>query len=132
MYRVSPLTYLVSGIASVGMAKKSIKCATSETIMVPISSHQGHGVGTTCSEYLSPYIGQAGGYVTNPEASQALCQFCPAQDTDTVLQSLGIRYVDKWRNFGFMCIFILFNVLGALFLYWISRTSRGHKHRGRG
>jgi ABC-type multidrug transport system permease subunit len=44
-----------------------------------------------------------------------------------VLDSLGIRYEDRWRNFGLMWVFVLVNVVAALGLYWLARVPKGKR-----
>jgi ATP-binding cassette, subfamily G (WHITE), member 2, PDR len=34
---------------------------------------------------------------------------------------------ERWRNFGIMWLFIVFNVAGALFLYWLTRVPKKSK-----
>lgn len=34
---------------------------------------------------------------------------------------------DRWRNFGIMWAFIIFNIFGALFLYWLTRVPKKAK-----
>ena len=34
---------------------------------------------------------------------------------------------DRWRNFGIMFAYIIFNVFGALFLYWLTRVPKKSK-----
>jgi hypothetical protein len=64
----------------------------------------------TCQQYLSEFISTTGGYVTNPNATDN-CQFCSYRTTDELLQSnSNIFWSRHWRNFGFMWIYIVFNV----------------------
>ena len=66
--------------------------------------------GLSCQQYLGQFINQSGGYITNPDALDN-CQYCPYRTTDQFLQSnSNIFYSHHWRNFGFMWIYIGFNV----------------------
>ena len=122
MYRVSPFTYLISGMLSVGLANTSVKCSSIELVSFDPSS------GQTCGQYMADYISAAGGYVANPDAT-ADCRFCSASSTNVYLAQLSSQYSTRWRNFGIMWAFIIFNIGAALFLYWLARVPRKQKVR---
>ena len=75
---------------------------------------------------MSDYISFAGGYVNNPEATQD-CQFCYASDTNVYLTGVSSSYANRWRDFGIMWAFVIFNVMAALFLYWLARVPKKQK-----
>jgi hypothetical protein len=120
MYRLSPFTYLISAILSVGLANAPVRCSKIELL------HFDPLPGTKCGTYLEPYITAAGGYVTNPDATSA-CSFCPVAKTDDFLKSLRIYYSERWRNFGIMWVYVVFNVCAAVFLYWMFRLPKKSK-----
>jgi ATP-binding cassette subfamily G (WHITE) protein 2 (SNQ2) len=121
MYRTSPYTYLIEGligqgtsfslidsrsilIALLAIGHSEITCASVEYVTVRPPSAQ------TCQQYLSEFISTTGGYVTNPSATDN-CQFCSYRTTDEFLQSnSNIFWSHHWRNFGFMWIYVGFNV----------------------
>jgi ATP-binding cassette subfamily G (WHITE) protein 2 (PDR) len=131
MYRVSPLTYLVSGMFAAGIAHKSIECSPVELLRIPLPST---GFGSLnqeildCATYLGPHIASAGGRVINP-TDPATCLYCPIAKTDTLLQSFGCDYSERWRNFGIMWGYVVLNVIAALFLYWLARVPKGWRWR---
>ena len=120
MYRVSPFNYLVDGMLSTGLANTEVTCASYEfsTLQPP--------AGRTCQQYFQNYIDAAGGYVLDQNATQD-CKFCPAKSTNVYLNQVSSSYSHRWRNFGIMWAFIVFNVFGALFLYWLVRVPRKQK-----
>lgn len=66
--------------------------------------------GQTCAAYMQTYIAQAGGYLTNPDATDS-CNFCTYRTTDQYIgPSFGIHYAQRWRNLGIFCAFIGANV----------------------
>ena len=86
------------------LGHSEITCAPVEyvTVRPPLSQ--------TCQQYLGEFISTAGGYITNPSATDN-CQFCSYRTTDQFLQSnSNIFWSHHWRNFGFMWIYIGFNV----------------------
>jgi len=121
MYRVSPLTYLVSGIISAGLHGRAIVCAANElAVMQPPS-------GLTCGAYLAQYATAAGGSVYNPNATSN-CEYCPLTVADQQLARNAIYWGQRWRNFGFVWAYIVFNICGAVLLYYMFRV-RGHSGR---
>jgi len=117
MYRVSPFTYIVSGMMSTGLANTAVVCADVEYL------HFSPPSGKTCLEYMKPYISTAGGYLTNENATTD-CSFCPIADTNAFLAGVNSDYADRWRNFGIMFAFVAFNAVGAVFMYWLVRVPR--------
>lgn len=120
MYRVSPFTYLVNGMLAAGLANTNVTCADIEYATFNPRS------GETCEEYMAAYIGRNGGYVRDLGATSQ-CQFCTASSTNVYLKQLSSEYSTRWRNFGIMWAFIIFNVAAALFLYWLARVPRKQK-----
>ncbi|CZT45851.1 probable ABC1 transport protein [Rhynchosporium secalis] len=120
MYRVSPFTYLVSGMLSTGLANTDVTCSSIEYLHInPPSS-------LTCGQYLDPYKSFAGGYILNPNDSTD-CSFCSVADTNVFLKRVNADYADAWRNFGILWAFIVFNCFGAVGLYWLARVPKGRK-----
>ncbi|KKA28449.1 hypothetical protein TD95_002583 [Thielaviopsis punctulata] len=117
MYRVSPFTYIASGIMSVGLANSEVTCATNEYIKFSPPS------GQTCGEYMSKYIAKAGGYLLNESATD-MCSFCTIKDTNVFLASVSSHYSQRWRNFGFLFVYCIFNVCAALAVYWLVRVPK--------
>ncbi|TVY18623.1 ZEB2-regulated ABC transporter 1 [Lachnellula arida] len=117
MYRVSPFTYLISGILSVGLANAPVSCSKIELL------HFDPLPGMKCGSYLKSYVENAGGRVINPDATSA-CSFCQVDNTNDFLKSLRIYYDDRWRNFGILWIYVIFNVCAAVFLYWMFRLPK--------
>ncbi len=64
--------------------------------------------GQTCAAWAGDFIGYYGGYLENPNATDA-CQYCQYQVGDEFYTPLNIEYGDRWRN-----VFILFSFFGAL------------------
>jgi ATP-binding cassette, subfamily G (WHITE), member 2, PDR len=122
MYRVSPFTYLVSGMMSTGLANTKVVCSSIEYL------HFDPPSGETCGTYMSDYIKMAGGYLLNENATSA-CSFCSVEDTNVFLAGVSSKYSERWRNFGLMWVFIGFNVLGAIFMYWLVRVPKVKKEK---
>lgn len=117
MYRVSPFTYLVSAMLSVGVANTQVTCAANEYLTFDPPS------GQTCYQYLNDYMIAAGGYVTNANAT-ADCNFCSVSDTNMALAGVQSHYSERWRNFGILWAYIIFNMFAALGVYWLVRVPK--------
>lgn len=122
MYRVSPFTYLVDAMLSVGLANAPAHCASNEVSLFNPPS------GQTCGEYLAAYMSLAGGSLSNPNATSQ-CEFCSITDTNTFLGEVNSFYSHRWRNFGLMWVYIVINIFGALFFYWLARVPKNTKKK---
>jgi ABC-type multidrug transport system permease subunit len=119
MYRVSPFTYLVSGMLSVGISNTNVTCADNEYLRFD-------PVNRTCGKYMDSYMSNMGGYLED-EMATSNCSFCPIKETNVFLGSVSSSYSDIWRNFGLMWVFIVFNVFAACLLYCWVRVPRVQK-----
>jgi ATP-binding cassette subfamily G (WHITE) protein 2 (PDR) len=78
--------------------------------------------GQTCGAYLQEYASAAGGTVQNPSATSS-CEYCSLSNSNQFLASVSISYSDRWRNFGIIFAFILFNIFIAVLTYWAFRVA---------
>jgi ATP-binding cassette subfamily G (WHITE) protein 2 (PDR) len=78
--------------------------------------------GQTCGAYLRDYASAAGGTVQNPGATSS-CEYCSLSNSNQFLASVSISYSDRWRNFGIIFAFILFNIFIAVLTYWLFRVA---------
>jgi ABC-type multidrug transport system permease subunit len=65
----------------------------------------------------------AGGAVYNPNAT-ADCEFCSVTNTNEYLAAISSKYSTRWRDFGIMWVFVIFNIGGAIFLYRLVRVPK--------
>lgn len=117
MYRVSPLTYLVDGLLSTGLAHNDVVCSQLELLRFE------PGMNATCGQYMEPFVQLAGGRVFNPESNEG-CLYCPMATTDAFLGTVSASFDNRWRNYGLMWVYIVFNVAAALGLYWLARVPK--------
>ncbi|KAJ5780775.1 hypothetical protein N7457_005935 [Penicillium paradoxum] len=117
MYRVSPFTYWVGGMASAQLHNRPVICSTAELAIFDPPS------GQTCFQYLEKYVTAAGGQLLNGDATSG-CEYCSLQVADQFLGSVNIFYSERWRNFGIMWAFIVFNVFMATVMYYLVRVKR--------
>ncbi|KAI8381939.1 ATP-dependent permease PDR12 [Nakaseomyces glabratus] len=115
MYNVSPFTYVVQALVGPLVHDKKVVCNKNEfAIMDPPA-------GQTCGEYLRTYIGNNSGYLVNPQATSN-CNYCPYSVQDEVVARFNVKWSYRWRNFGFMWVYICFNIFAMLSCYYIMRV----------
>lgn len=115
MYRVSPFTYWVSGMVSTQLHDRRVVCSEDETSVFDPPT------GDSCGQYMAPFLSQAPGTLQNPEATEQ-CRYCSLTVADQYFAGSNIYWGDRWRNFGIMWAFVLFNVFIAVFTYWAFRV----------
>lgn len=119
LWRASPLTYWISGIVSTGVSGRRVVCAEEElTVFEPPQ-------GLDCAGYLKAYLNSmhAPGYLLDPNA-KTQCRYCMLSYVDQYLGESKIYYADRWRNFGLMFVYIGFNVVMTVVLYYLFRVRR--------
>ena len=119
MYRVSPFTYLVEGLLSTAVSGTTVECAANEYLRFSARP------GLTCGQYMEEYIEKAGGYLLDKAATE--CQFCQVQSTDTYLAAVSIYFEHAWRDFGIIIVYVIFNMLAAVGIYWLARVPKKAK-----
>ncbi|KAM6506713.1 Multidrug resistance protein [Fusarium solani] len=117
MYRVSPFSYMTTAMMAVAVGNSNVVCADNELVKFAPPT------GQTCGEYLNEYIRKAGGYLQNPDAADT-CAFCTVGDTNKYLEGSRTYYSERWRNFGIFLVYIVFNMAGAVFIYWLTRVPK--------
>lgn len=120
MYHLSPLTYWVSGMSSTMLHNRPVQCAPDEISVFDPPS------GQSCGAYLDDSLPASAstGYLQDPEA-MTQCEYCPVRIADTFLAQNGIFWSQRWRNFGIMWEYVVFNVGMAVLLYYSFRVRTG-------
>ncbi|KAK7535272.1 ABC-2 type transporter [Phyllosticta citribraziliensis] len=115
MYRVSPFTYWVAGIAATELHGRPVDCSSVETSVFNPPANM------TCGQYMAPYLETAPGALQNPDAT-ADCRYCSLQNADQFLATSKIYWADRWRNFGLGWVYVFFNIGLATLLYYYFRV----------
>ena len=125
MYRVSPFTYYIGGISSTALHGRPVRCNSAElnTFDPP--------VGQTCYQYLEKYLEVAPGTIYNPNAT-ANCEYCGMKYADQYLGAREIYWEDRWRNYGIFWCYFVFNIFGAIALYYLFRVRSWRRKTGKG
>lgn len=118
MYRLSPYTYFLGGMAGNNMGGTPVQCADYELMtLIPPS-------GLTCGEYLASTFEVTGGGYALDSAATDLCTFCRVSNADTLLEKFNAQYHLRWRNLGIFCAYPVFNYCAAVFIYWLARVPK--------
>ena len=115
MYYLSPYTWLISGLMSNATSGTKITCTAAEiNVFRPPD-------GQTCMQYAGEFIKMAG-EIYNPD-STTHCEYCRYSVADQYLASVNMGYADRWRNFGFLCVYIIFNATMVFLAFWITKVA---------
>lgn len=115
MYRLTPFTYLIEGMTINLIHALPIVCKTTE--LNTFSSPPG----TTCDDYLAPFFAAGGdGYLQTGSGTEN-CGYCRYTDGDQYAVGLGMEYSHRWRDFGLMWAYILFNMFLTALLFYLFR-----------
>ena len=106
----------MGGLASTGLHGRELTCRPEE-----VSKFNPPSGGQTCGQYLATYLKQARGKLLNPDA-RASCQYCPLRTADQFLAGNKVYWSQRWRNFGILFAFIVFNIVATIGLYWLARV----------
>ncbi|KAI9772587.1 MAG: ATP-binding cassette transporter snq2 [Geoglossum umbratile] len=119
MYYLSPFTWLVSGLLSTTLHDVAITCAPKEiSIFMPPQ-------GQTCGDYAGAFVKRMHGKILNPMATSN-CEYCRFSTGDQYLSTLNMRWEDRWRDFGLLAVYILFNAMMAFVYYYLAKIRGLH------
>ncbi|CAM9010933.1 unnamed protein product [Wickerhamomyces anomalus] len=115
MWKVSPLTYVIQTLMALVLHDKPVICAKDEYSYFEPPS------GMTCQEFAGAYVEREHGYLLNGNGTSN-CAYCKYSVGDDYLKSVSVSYSYVWRNFGFMWVYIIFNICAMCVLYYIFRV----------
>ncbi|KAJ5584748.1 uncharacterized protein N7459_004548 [Penicillium hispanicum] len=120
MYRVSPFTYYISGISSTALKGRDVHCSKSELNVFDPPANQ------TCGEYMKKFLDATTGDVYNKDSTSG-CQYCSMKTASEYLAQREIYYSQRWRNYGIFWCYFVFNIFGAVTLYYVFRVKKWKK-----
>lgn len=117
MYRVSPLTYFLEAMLGNVVHGIEVVCTESEfNVFNPPD-------GLSCYDYAEDFLNSSGGYLNNPNATSS-CQYCKYTVGDDYLDTINVKFSHRWRNVGFQCAYLVFNVVAAFTIYYVLRVAK--------
>ena len=114
LYYLNPSTYWIGGVVAATLDGIAVQCTDTE------ASHFNPPPGQTCMQYAGAFARSAGGYLTNPSATQN-CGYCQYSSGNQYMASLNISPKDKWGYFG---IFLGFCISNWALVYILIYTVR--------
>lgn len=124
MYRASPFTYWIGGLVATELHDRAIVCSPTEISVFDPPA------GTSCGSYLAPYLrAGAPGTLQNPDAMSG-CEYCGVTVADQFLGQVDISWDDRWRNWGLVWAYVVFNVVVTILAYWFFRVRKSGGKKG--
>lgn len=115
LWKVSSHTYYVQSLLGIVLNERPVVCASDEY------NYFNPPDGKNCGDFMKPYISNNGGYVKNP-FDTSNCGYCKYTTGTDFLKTIDSAGSIKWRNFGFFFIYIIFNLVAMLALYYLLRV----------
>jgi ATP-binding cassette, subfamily G (WHITE), member 2, SNQ2 len=78
-------------------------------------------VGQTCQSFAGTFA-EFSGKLLNPDATSA-CEYCRYSVGDQYLQTVNMSFDDRWRNFGFMCVYVMFNAALCFTFFYLTKVA---------
>ena len=72
---------------------------------------------------MAPYLQKAPGQLQNPNDT-ASCRYCSLTVADQYLAGSKIYWTDRWRNFGLVWAYVVFNIFIAVVTYYLFRVKK--------
>lgn len=99
MYWSNPATHWIAGMMAATLDGAEIRCSEEETAVFDAPGNQ------TCLEYAGAFAERMGGYLQNPEDTEA-CRYCMYQTGNQFMETFNVSAEHKWRS-KFPPIFLL-------------------------
>jgi ABC-type multidrug transport system permease subunit len=119
MYPFDPYHYLVEGFIVNGLDSVKVVCGDNDFIKIRAPP------GETCGSYMADFFADGGlGYIGNPNSTD-MCDYCQySLGNDYYESRIGWNFGNRWRNFGILWVFTLFNVTFFLLCVYLFRKQR--------
>ncbi|OQE46403.1 hypothetical protein PENCOP_c001G07055 [Penicillium coprophilum] len=111
MYWLTPFQYLLEGLIGTITHDVPVRCIERE------ESHFSPPPGMTCQQYAGSYVAKAGGYVR--DAANGMCAYCQYSDGGQYAKSINVFYSHKWRDYGILWGYIIFNFALVFAFSWL-------------
>ncbi|OQE05791.1 hypothetical protein PENVUL_c022G01623 [Penicillium vulpinum] len=111
MYWLTPFHYLLEGLVGAITNNVPVRCIDRE------ESRFSTPAGMTCQDYARSYAEKAGGYVR--DVGNGMCSFCQYSNGGQWAKSFNVFYSHKWRDYGILWAFIIFNFALVFAFSWL-------------
>jgi ATP-binding cassette subfamily G (WHITE) protein 2 (SNQ2) len=117
MYPLDPYHYFLEGFISTLFNGMQVQCIDQDFIKFTPAA------GQNCGTYASTYIDLAQGYLKDPSATD-VCEYCQYTSGAQFLNNFEWTMDHRWRNFGLMWAYYVFNVLVFVLFVYINRKQK--------
>ncbi|KAG0784732.1 hypothetical protein G6F16_008005 [Rhizopus arrhizus] len=119
MYWVDPFHYYIEGLVVNELGDLKVTCTDGDLIKFNPPPN------TTCGDYTKNFFSYgATGYLANPEATDQ-CGYCSySSGPEFYSTRFGWDAAHKWRNFGILIAYFIFNCFAFLFFVYLFRKPR--------
>ncbi|KAJ1912602.1 ATP-binding cassette transporter snq2 [Mycoemilia scoparia] len=117
MYWLTPIRYFVEGVVTNELYDLDIVCKPEQFYVFQPPSDQ------TCGDYAADFLKTGPGYLKNPDASSD-CQYCPFKVGQEYFVTLDWDFANRYRNFGIMLAFLVFNCLVVTFFIKVYKVNK--------
>lgn len=117
MYPLDPYHYFLEGFISTLFNGMQVQCIDQDFIKFTPTS------GQNCGTYAASYIDVAHGYLKDPSATD-VCEYCQYSSGAQFLNNFEWTMDNRWRDFGLMWAYYVFNVLVFVLFVYINRKQK--------
>lgn len=119
MYWLDPYHYLVEGFITNALEGVKVVCGEEDFIKIKAPS------GQTCGQYMANFFDNGGlGYIANPNSTD-YCNYCQyTVGNEFYEERIGWHFSNRWRNFGILCLYTIFNVFMFILFAYLYRKQR--------
>ncbi|KAI7893457.1 ABC-2 type transporter-domain-containing protein [Mucor mucedo] len=119
MYYLDPYHYLTEGLITNALNGVAVVCGADDFIKIKAPP------GQNCGDYMSEFFSDGGlGYIGNPNSTD-YCDYCQYSTGNDYFESrIGWSFSNRWRNFGILWIFTMFNVVAFVLLTYTFRKQK--------
>eukprot|EP01113_Clastostelium_recurvatum_P049931 TRINITY_DN9334_c0_g1_i3.p1 TRINITY_DN9334_c0_g1~~TRINITY_DN9334_c0_g1_i3.p1 ORF type:complete len:1492 (-),score=487.16 TRINITY_DN9334_c0_g1_i3:90-4565(-) len=118
VYWVDPFHYFLESVITTVFHNITVVCDDRDLYKFNAPS------GLTCGEYAADFFASgATGYIANPDATSD-CGYCQFSSGQQFYEGYGWSYDHRWRNFGFIIAYWIFNIVVATFFIYLFRKPK--------
>jgi len=85
---------------------------------------------TTCGAFIAPFLAHGPGTIYNPSATEN-CEYCRYDQGDEYLGTLNVGWHGRWRDYGVMWVYVMFNIGVLLVVTGLPRLIKAKKAAGK-
>ncbi|KAG2197666.1 hypothetical protein INT47_002373 [Mucor saturninus] len=119
MYWLDPYHYVIEGLVVIVMDSVKVTCNEWDFTKIPAPP------GVNCGDYMADFFAADGpGYIEDNSAMD-MCNYCPYKvGNEFYERRIGWSYDNRWRDFGILCAYYVFNVFAFMVFVFLFRKAK--------